>query len=185
MRNILYWSFLILIAIALAYETPFGLYHLVFLAGGLIIFAGYYAYLSRRRRASGVWEHDRNRGTVFGVLLVWVVVYWTTIGLFSNAKELREFRARYEPYLHEGKPEGYVFYYLDHEGCYERINSPELNALIAEKRPEQVRMVLEIVKDFGRLRAYTVRSVESIAVDKAWVAGAGKPPWDALRAEHD
>jgi hypothetical protein len=179
MRNILYWSFLILISILLAYATPFGLYHLVFLGGALVIFVGYFGFLSIRRKASGVWEHDRYRVSIFGVLLVWVVVYWTTIGLFSNAKELREFRARYEPYVQQGTPEGYVFYYVDYPGAYERIDSPELNKLIQEKRPEQVRMVLEIVRDFGRLRAYTVRSVESISVDKAWTEG--NPPWQALR----
>lgn len=179
MRSILYWSFLILISILLAYVTPFGLYHLVFLAGGLILVVSYLAFLSRRRRASATWEHSRYRMPFFGAVLVWIVVYWTTIGLFSNAKEFREFRARYEPYVQQGKPEGYTFYYLDYAGCYERIDSPELNKLIEEKRPEQVRMVLEIVRDFGRLRAYTVRSVESIAVDKAWVPG--NPPWAALR----
>jgi len=181
MRNILYWSFLILIAILLAYATPFGLYHLVFLGGGLIIFGVYFAFLSRRRRISGAWEHDRYRVSVFGVLLVWVVVYWTTIGVFSNVKERREFQARYEPYVHQGNPEGYVFYYLDYPGSYERIDSPELNKLIEEKRPERVRMVIEIVRDFGRLRAYTVRSVESITVEKAWTPG--NPPWEALRTK--
>ena len=51
--------------------------------------------------------------------------------------------------------------------------------LLMEKHPEHVRMVVEIVKDFGRLRAYTVRSVESIPVDQAW--SPGNPPWEALR----
>ena len=179
MRNILYWSFLVLLAILLAYATPFGLYHFVFLGGGLILFVGYTVFLKRRERVSGIWEHDRYRISFFGTLIVWVVVYWTTIGLFSNQKELREFRARYEPYVDQGNAQGYLFYYLDYEGSYERINSPELNRLIEQKRPPQVRMVLEIVKDFGRLRAYTVRSVERIPVDKEWTAGS--PPWAALR----
>jgi hypothetical protein len=54
-----------------------------------------------------------------------------------------------------------------------------LNKLLEEKRPERVRMKLELVRDFGRLRAYTVRSVESIPVDKEWTPG--NPPWEALR----
>jgi hypothetical protein len=94
-------------------------------------------------------------------------------------KEQREFLARYEPYFHQGIAEGFTFYYLDHPGAYERIDSAELNKLLIEKHPERVRMVLEIVKDFGRLRAYTVRSVESIPVDQAW--SPGNPPWEALR----
>jgi hypothetical protein len=163
MRNILYWSFLILLAIFLAYISPFGLYHLIFLAGGVIV-----VFLSRRIRVSFL-------GSVF----VYVAVYWTTIGVFSNVKERREFFARYEPYVHAGKPEGYTFYYLDYPGFYERVDSADLNKLLEDKRPSQVRMVLEIVRDFGKLRAYSVRSVEGIPVDQNW--SGGNPPWDVLR----
>ena len=59
------------------------------------------------------------------------------------------------------------------------LRREELNKLLVEKKPEKVRMVLETVKDFGRLRAYTVRSVESIPVDKEWTSGS--PPWEELR----
>jgi len=168
MRNILYWSFLILLAILLAYISPFGLYHLIFLAGGFIVFV-----ISRRVRLAS------SRVQFLGSIFIYVAVYWTTIGVFSNVKERREFPARYEAYLHDGKTEGYTLYYLDYPGFYERIDSVDLNRMLEEKRPTQVRMAIEIVRDFGRLRAYTVRSVEGIPVDQSWTGG--NPPWDVLR----
>jgi len=175
----MYWSFLILGSILLAYASPFSFAPLIFLAGAFAFGAAYFAVLVYRRGRSGVWEHKTYQSRFVSSFLLYVVLFWTTNGLFTNVKEQREFQARYEPYLEGGSQHGYTFYYLDYEGSYERIDSPELNALIAEQNPGRVRMVLEIVKDFGRLRAYTVRTVESIPVDKAWTAG--NPPWDALR----
>ena len=179
MRSILYWTFLILVAIVLAYLSPFNLAPLTFLAGAFVLLGGYFSFLSYRRRQSGVWEHSTHQIRFIGSVLLYVMVYWTTVGLFTNVREQREFRARYEPYIQGGNQHGYTFYYLDYAGSYERIDSPELNKLIAEQKPERVRMVLEVVRDFGKLRAYTVRSVESISVDKAWTGGS--PPWAALR----
>jgi len=171
MRDTLYWSFLVLLSILLAYTSPFGLYPLVLLAGALVLSIVYRIAFSRDRRT---------RVRLFGSVFLYVALYWTIVGFFSNIKEQREFIARYEPYSPAGQPQGYTFYYVDYAGCYERVDSPELNKVLQEKRPDRVRMVLETVKDFGRLRAYTVRSIESIAVDKNWTDG--KPPWDALRA---
>jgi predicted membrane channel-forming protein YqfA (hemolysin III family) len=168
MRNILYWSFLILAAILLAYGVPFGLYHLAFIAGAAVVVGLYFLMFAPPRPRWGA-------ASVF----LYVAVFWTTIGVFSNVKERREFLARYEPYVHDGAVKGFTFYYVDYPGTYERIDSAALNKLLDEKRPERVRMVVEIVRDFGRLRAYTVRSVESIPVDQEWTSG--KPPWDALR----
>jgi hypothetical protein len=182
MRSILYWSFLIVAAIFLAYISPFNLSPVIFLGGTLGIAAVYFLFLSFRRRRSGVWERSTHQIRFVGSILLYVMVYWTTVGLFSNVKEQREFWARYEPYVQGGSQHGYTFFYVDHEGSYERIDSPELNKLIVEKNPERVRMVLELVKDFGRLRGYSVRSIESIPVDKAWTDG--NPPWDALRQPH-
>ena len=179
MRSILYWSFLILATLFLAYISPFNFSPVIFLFGAVLIAVGYFLFLSTRRRQSGVWEHSIYQIRFVGSILVYVMVYWTTVGLFSNVKEQREFLARYEPYIQGGSQHGYTFFYLDYAGSYERIDSPELNKLIGEKNPERVRMVLEVVKDFGRLRGYTVRSVESIPVDKAWTDGS--PPWNALR----
>jgi hypothetical protein len=179
MRSILYWSFLILVAILLAYISPFNLSPVIFLAGALLIAAGCFLVLAFRRRQSGVRGQGTHQIRIIGSILLYVMAYWTTTGLFSNVKEQREFWARYEPYLQGGDQHGYTFFYVDHAGSYERIESPELNQLILEKNPGRVRMVLEVVKDFGRLRGYTVRSVESIPVDKAWTDG--NPPWDALR----
>jgi hypothetical protein len=179
MRSILYWSFLILAAILLAYVSPFNLSPIIFLVGALLIAAGYFLFLSYRRYRSGAWEHRTHQIRFVGSILLYVMVYWTTVGLFSNVKEQREFWARYEPYVQGGNQHGYTFFYLDHAGNYERIDSPELNKLILEKNPLRVLMVLEVVKDFGRLRGYSVRSIESIPVDKAWTDG--NPPWEALR----
>ena len=179
MRSILYWSFLILGSVLLAYLSPFSLSPFIFLAGAFAFGAAYFAFLSYRHGRSGVWEHKAHQSGFVGKFLVYVMVFWTTNGMFTNVKEQKEFQARYEPYMEGGSQHGYTFYYLDYEGSYERIDSPELNALISQKNPGRVRMVLEIVKDFGRLRAYTVRSVESIPVDKAWTDGS--PPWTALR----
>ena len=178
MQSILYWSFLILFSVLLAYVSQFAFVPLAFLAGAAILGIGYFSYLSYRRR-SGSWEHSRYRTRFTGSAVLYVMIYWTTITTFTNVKEHREFVARYEPYVQDGAQHGYTFYYVDYAGSYERIDSARLNELLAEKRPERVRMVLEIVRDFGRLRGYTVLSVESIPVDKSWTDG--KPPWAALR----
>ena len=179
MRSILYWSFLILVSLVLAYVGPFNVVPLVFLGGAIVLTVGYFSFLSYRRRRSGVWEQGQYQVKFIGSILLYVMFFWTTVGLFSNVKEQREFMARYEPFVEDGSQRGYTFYYLDYAGFYERINSPALNEFIAERKPERVRMVLEIVKDFGSLRAYTVLRVESIAVDKTWIDG--NPPWAALR----
>jgi hypothetical protein len=179
MPSILYWSSLILAAILLAYISPFNFTPIIFLGGAALFAAGYFLLRSFRRRGAGGPEHGGSQVRFIGSILVYVMVYWTTIGLFSNVKEQREFWARYEPYMQDGSQRGYTFFYLDYAGSYERIDSPELNKLIVEKSPDRVRMVLEVVRDFGRLRSYTVRSVESIAVDRAWTDGS--PPWEALR----
>jgi len=179
MRSILYWSILILIGILFAYASPFNLTPLTFIGGALLFVCTYFLFLVTRRRRSGQWEHSTHQIRFIGSILLYVIVFWTTVGLFSNKKEKREFAATYEPYIESGVPRGYTFFYLDYAGSYERIDSAELNKLLVEKKPEKVRLTLEVVKDFGRLRAYTVRSVESIAVDKEWTDG--KPPWEALR----
>jgi len=179
MRSILYWSFLLLVSLILAYVSPFSLAPLVFVAGAIVLTVGYFSFLSYRRQRSGDWEHSRYQVKFVGSVLLYVMVFWTTVGLFINVREQREFLARYEPFVQDGSQHGFTFYYLDYEGSYERIDSPELNRFLAEKSPERVRMVLETVRDFGKLRAYTVLSVESIAVDKTWTDG--NPPWAALR----
>lgn len=179
MRSILYWSSLILAAMLLARITPFSLTPIVFLVGALLFAAGYLVFRSYRRPHSGTQDPGAFQRRFVGSILIYVMIYWTTVGLFTNVKAQREFLARYEPYMQGGQQHGYTFYYVDYAGSYERINSPELNKLIAEKNPERVRMVLEVVKDFGKLRAYTVRSVESISVTMDWTDGS--PPWEALR----
>jgi hypothetical protein len=174
MQSILYWCVLIFGAIALAYIGPFNLAPLIFLAGGLLLGLWYAISLRIGRQHPGTTQTR-----LIGSILVYVMVFWTTTGMFSNVKKRREFWARYEPYVQGGAQQGYTFFYLDYAGRYERIDSPELNKWISERNPDRVRLVLEVVKDFGRLRAYTVRSVESIPVDKAWIDG--NPPWEALR----
>jgi len=181
MSSTLYWAFLVLVVLVLAYITPFGFLPLVFLAGGAVLGFGYMSFLSFRRRRSGVWEHGTYQFRFVGSIFFYVALFWTTVGIFDNVKEKREFVARYEPYIQDGQQHGYTFYYVDHADCYERIDSPDLNQYLREKNPERVRLVLEIVKDFGRLRAYSVQTVESIPVTVAWLGGS--PPWAVLRAE--
>jgi hypothetical protein len=93
----------------------------VFLAGGLLVglWFGIFVLLGRRRGASG------NQTRLVGSILVYVMIFWTTTGLFSNVKQRREFWARYEPYVQGGSQQGYTFFYLDYEGRYERIDSPD------------------------------------------------------------
>lgn len=181
MRSILYWSGLIFAAILLAYLTPFSLVPVAFVGAAILFALGYTLFLGYRRRRSGIWEHGKYKVAFIGSIIVFVMTFWTTVGLFSNVKEQREFLTRYEPYVDAGAMRGYTFYYLDFPGKYERIDAPELNQFLTEHRPDRVRMVLEVVRDFGRLRAYSVKSVESIPVDKFWTEG--DPPWEALR-EH-
>src|SRR5262245_37819085 len=99
MRSILYWSFLILAAVLLARLSPFNLAPMFFLGGVLLLAAGYFTFLSYRRRQSGVAEHGAFQSRIIGTLLVYIMVYWTTVGLFMNEKQQREFLARYEPYM--------------------------------------------------------------------------------------
>ena len=178
MIRILYWSGLTLFAILLAYVRPASLAPLRFVAGAAFLMGVYLAYRAYRSRF-GVWEPGRYQTRLTGTVVVYVMVFWSTIVGFTNVKEQREFLASYEPYIHGGVRQGYTFHYVEFAGSYERIDSPELNALLESRHPDRVHMVLEIVRDFGKLRAYTVRSVESVPVDKDWLDGS--PPWDALR----
>jgi hypothetical protein len=114
-----------------------------------------------------------------GSIFVYVIVFWTTNGVFTNVKEDREFWARYEPYVADGVQHGYTFHYLDYANSYERVDSPDLNRYLEERKPEKVKLVLEIVKDFGKFRSYSVKSVETIHVNTTWTPG--EPPWPALR----
>lgn len=164
---------------ALAYVSPFHLAPLVFLLGGLVLGGGYLAFLSWRKRRSGFSEHGIHQSRFVGSIFVFVIVFWTTNGVFTNVKEDREFWARYEPYVMDGTQHGYVFHYLDYANSYERVDSPDLNRYLEEKKPEKVKLVLEIVRDFGRFRSYSVKSVETIHVNTAWTPG--EPPWPALR----
>lgn len=176
-----YWVFFVGIVLVLAYASLFNLTPLVFLIAGGVLGFGYLAFLSYRKRQSGVWEHSKYQQRFVGSVFLLVIIFWTTVVLFSNIKEPREFWARYEPYISEGKQRGYTFYYLDHANSYERIDSPALNKYIEDRNPGKVKLVLEIVRDFGRLRAYSVKSVDAIAVNKEWIDG--EPPWSVLRVK--
>src|SRR6185295_8907179 len=109
MRSILYWSFLILGSILLAYVCPFSLSPLVFLTVAFAFGAMYFAVLCYRRGRFGAWEHKAHQSRFVGSLLVYVMVFWTTNGLFTNVKEQKEFQARYEPYIDGGSQHGYTF----------------------------------------------------------------------------
>jgi hypothetical protein len=179
MVNIVYWVFISLLILALAYTSLFSSIPLAFLAGGGILSLIYLGFLLHRRRQSGEWEHGKYQFRFAGTVFVYIALFWTTVGLFSNVKEQRVFFARYEPYIRDGVQHGYTFHYIDHPGAYENIDSAYLNRYLEENKPDRVRLVLETVKDFGRLRSYSVRGVETISVNEGWIGGT--PPWDALR----
>jgi hypothetical protein len=179
MLSIFYWSVLILVVILLVYASLFSVVPFAFLLGGAVLGFGYLAFLYWRRRRSGVWEHSTYQFRFVGSVFVFVILFWTTAGVFMNVKQEKEFWARYEPYVTNGVQKGYTFYYLDYANTYERVDSPDLNRYLQEKKPEKVKLVLEIVKDFGKLRAYSVKSVETIHVNTTWAGG--EPPWPALR----
>lgn len=181
MSSTLYWSGLILAAILLAYLSLFYIAPFAFLFGGAVIGFGYLGFLKWRKSRSGQWEHGTHQFRFVGTIIIYVMVFWTTAGIFTNVKTEKEFWARYEPYVADGVQRGYTFHYLDYANCYERVESPEVNRYIEEMKPEKVKLVLEIVKDFGKLRAYSVKRVESINVSRTWTGG--EPPWPALRAE--
>ena len=177
----LYWIAVIAVVVFLAYASLFNLAPFVFLIGVAIIGFGYLAFLSYRKRRSGVWEHKTHQFRFAGTVFIYVILFWTVLGIFTNEKEQREFWARYEPYVTNGAQHGYTFYYLDYAKSYERVDSPTLNRYLEEKKPEKVKLVLEIVRDFGKLRAYSVQTVEAIPVNNTWAGG--DPPWAALRAK--
>ncbi len=181
MPAIFYWTILILVVLLLAYASLFNLAPFVFLLGGAVLGLGYLAFLGRRKRRSGVWEHGKYQYRFVGSVFVYVILFWTTSGIFTNVKTEQEFWARYEPYMRDGEQHGYTFHYLDYANCYENVDSPDLNRYIEEKKPEKVKLVLEVVKDFGTLRAYSVKSVETIPVNAAWIGG--EPPWPVLRGK--
>jgi len=181
MPSILYWSILILVVFLLAYSSLFYIAPFAFLIGGAAIGFGYLAFLTLRKRRSGVWEHSTHQYRFVGSIFVYVILFWTTSGVFTNVKEDREFWARYEPNVTDGTPHGYTFYYLDYPNCYERVDSPDVNRYLEKQKPEKVKLVLEIVRDFGKLRSYSVKSVETIHVNTAWIGG--EPPWPALRTK--
>ena len=181
MASILYWSTFILVVVLLAYASPFHLAPLAFLLGGVVLGLGYLGFLSWRKRRSGVWEHSTHQFRFAGSVFMYVILFWATNVVFTNVKEDREFWARYEPYFTEGTQHGYVFHYLDYANSYERVESPSLDRYLEEKKPEKVKLVLEIVRDFGKFRSYSVKSVETIAVNAAWIPG--EPPWRALRGK--
>jgi hypothetical protein len=180
MRSFIYWFLLAALVALLAFASLYSIVPLAFLAGGIAIALIYVAVLGKRYRETGRWDHDQFQFRLHSVIFTYVVVFWTFIGLFTNNKTHREFYARYEPYIaSDGRQTGYVFHYLDHPESYERVNSPDLNRYLEEKRPERVRMVLETVRDFGRLRSYSVAEIDGIAVNADWTAGM--PPWEELR----
>jgi hypothetical protein len=179
MSGTLYWSILVLVVMLLASVSLFYIAPFAFLFGGAVLGLGYLAFLKWRKSRSGQWEHSIHQYRFVGTIIIYVMVFWTTSGIFTNKKREKEFWARYEPYVTNGVQHGYTFHYIDHANSYERVDSPEVNRYIEEKKPEKVKLVLEVVRDFGKLRAYSVKRVESINVNSTWTGG--EPPWPALR----
>jgi hypothetical protein len=177
----LYLTAVIAVSILLAYVSPFYLSPYVFLLGGAAFGGGYYVFLSYRRNKSGVWEHSTRQYRFFGTLFVYIATFWTIQGIYTNHKEQRAFWVRYEPYISNGAPHGYTLYYLDYPGTHEHVDSPALNSYIADKKPEKVKLVLEVVSDFGKLRSYSILTVDNVPVSGGWIPEESAPPWPALR----
>jgi hypothetical protein len=181
MSSTLYWSTLVLAVMLLAYGSLFYIAPFAFLFGGVVIGLGYLGFLKWRQRRTGQWEHSTHQFRFVGTIIVYVMVFWTTSGIFTGVKEQKVFWARYEPYMTESVQQGYTFHYLDYANCYERVDSPDVKRYLEEKKPEKVKLVVETVKDFGKLRAYSLKRVDSINVSRTWIGG--EPPWPMLRAE--
>ena len=153
---------------------------MLFLAGGLALVGGYVAFLALRYRRLKEWQHGRFQFRFSVAMFVYIVLFWTVIGLFTDVRSELEFAARHEPYFAaDGLQHGYTFLYVDHPGSYERVNSAALNDYIRRVRPERVQLKLETIKDFGKLRAYSVEQVDGIRVNVGWIGG--QPPWTQLR----
>jgi hypothetical protein len=178
MSATIYWTVLVIGTVLLSYLSSFQLAPLVFLGGGAILGVGYLVLSARQRARNPQWNSGGYRTRFAGSIILYVALFWVTAQL-GKSREPMEFWASYEPYVENGKPRGYVFRYLDFKDSYERIDSPELNSYLREKAPERVKLVLEVVKDFGRLRSYSVQRVETFTVNSEWIDGM--PPWAALR----
>jgi hypothetical protein len=181
----LYWpafSALLLLVIFVS-MIAFNFTPIAFLIGAAVLGFGYLGFLFYRKRKSGRWEHSNYEGRVVGSVFLYVALFWTAAGILLNQRTPLEAWARYEPYVTDGVQHGYTFYYLDYANAYERVDSPTLNEYIEEKKPEKVQLLLEVVKDFGKFRSYSVQAVDSIPVNNKAYRGwtGGEPPWPALR----
>jgi hypothetical protein len=177
-RSFIYWLLFALVVALVAYASLLSLTPLIFLFGGILLGLSYAAFLYVRYRSSGRWLHSRFQFRFYAALFTYIVLFWTTIGLLVDIEQ-RVFWARYEPYLEGGTQMGFTFHYLDHPGAWERVNSPELNRYLEASRPERVRLIVEVRRDLGRLRDYSLRGVDGYAVSAGW--SPGNPPWEELR----
>ena len=180
----LYWVAVVGVTLLLAYLSPFYLSPYAFILGGVFFGCGYFAFLSYRQKRSGVWEHPTYQYRFFGTVFLYVAIFWTVLGIYTNVKVQREFMTRYEAYVSNGAPRGYTLYYVDYPGTHERVDSPALNTYLGEKKPENVRLVLEVVSDFGKLRSYSILTADGIPVSGGWIREDSAPPWPALRAKN-
>src|SRR6185436_15661348 len=171
----LYWTIFVAVVLLLAYVSLsiFSLAPFAFLIGGAALGLGYLGFRHYRKQ-----EFEKYRQRFAGSVFLYVIMFWTTVGLFTNQKEQREFWARYEPHVENGVPHGYTFYYLDYANSFELVDSPDINKYIQEKSPQKVKMGLQVVRDFGKLRSYSLMTVDSIPVGMSWTGG--EPPWSAL-----
>jgi len=175
-----YWSFLAFVIGLLVYASVFSLVPLLVLLGGIVTTLGYAAFLAIRFKRSGTWEHGRFRLRFHAILVLYIAAFWIVVSLFTNVREQHEFWARPErEAASDGRVRGYVLHYVDFPGSYERVNSTTLNRHLDDTRPSRVRMTIETTRDLGRLRAYSVESVDGIRVNDAW--SGGSPPWDEIR----
>jgi hypothetical protein len=146
MRRILYWSSLILAAILLAYISPFNLTPIIFL-GGASCSSGF--FISFIAAAVPVWGGTsvpfRRQLNIY----VWFIDDRRAIHQRERAKRIL---CGTSPTFRKAASMVLPFIWITQ--VLRAIDSPELNKLIAEKTRERVLIVLEVVKDFGKLRLF-------------------------------
>ncbi len=147
-----------------------------FAAGWIVIAAG--AWGVSRAFPPG----DRRGLIVWGSQGVYLVLFWTVIGVFTSVDREVEFEATWRT---EGAftPRKLVFDYVGHPGCREIVRARDLEAKLAGREGETVRLTLGLTFDFGDLRGYHVQKVDGVVVNgrsdgEGWIGG--NPPWDAL-----
>ena len=150
--------------------------------GAVAAFAiAYIAFLFAKSRKTGEWRHRQYGFRFYLATMLFTVLFWGALGLFTGVTQEHVFRARYEPFVVSDHPQypACRFHYVDHPNCSETVFLPELHQYLTTNKPAEVRLTLVTTWDFGDLRAYHLEKVDDIRVNEGW--SNGQPPWDVLR----